>query len=172
MAAKFPGRLTIAEDLQNDPFLTKEEHEGGAGFGSQWDANFVHPIREAVILAADEHRSMQAVAGAIQFRYNIDSFERVIYSESHDEVANGKPDPEAYLKAAELLGVDIRRCVAVEDSPTGIASAIAAGANVIGVQRQVPVTARPGLSRLHNFDNISVDTFAAVASGVVVDELL
>ena len=90
IAAKFPGRLTIAEDLQNDPFLTKEEHEGGAGFGSQWDANFVHPIREAVILAADEHRSMQAVAGAIQFRYNIDSFERVIYSESHDEVANGK----------------------------------------------------------------------------------
>lgn len=87
---KFPGRIIIAEDLQNDPYLTKHESEGGANFGSQWDANFVHPIREAVIVASDEWRSMQAVAGAIQFRYNIDSFERVIYSESHDEVANGK----------------------------------------------------------------------------------
>lgn len=90
IAEKFPGRLTIAEDLQNDGYLTKEVSEGGAGYSSQWDANFVHPIRDAVIVADDAHRSMQAVAAALQFRYNIDSFERVIYSESHDEVANGK----------------------------------------------------------------------------------
>jgi 1,4-alpha-glucan branching enzyme len=90
IAEKFPGRITIAEDLQMDAYVTKEEHEGGAGFGAQWSSSFVHPIREAVIVAADEWRSMEAVAGAIQFRYNLDSFERVIYSESHDEVANGK----------------------------------------------------------------------------------
>lgn len=90
IAEKFPGCITIAEDLQKDPYVTKEEHEGGAGFGAQWSSTFVHPIREAVIVAADEWRSMEAVATAIQFRYNLDSFERVIYSESHDEVANGK----------------------------------------------------------------------------------
>ena len=60
------------------------------GYGSQWDDQFVHPIREAVIAADDEHRSMAAVAGALTHRYNGDAFQRAIYSESHDEVANGK----------------------------------------------------------------------------------
>ena len=65
------------------------EH-GGAGFHSQWDARFVHPIREAVIVAEDAQRSMEAVSGAITFGYEGDAFHRVVYSESHDEVANGK----------------------------------------------------------------------------------
>lgn len=104
IAEKFPGRITIAEDLQNDPYLTKEEFEGGAGFGAQWDAHFVHPIREAVIVAADEYRSMASVAGAIQFRYNLDSFERVIYSESHDEVANGKARVSQEIDGGDARG--------------------------------------------------------------------
>ncbi len=88
-----------------------------------------------------------------------------------DEVANGKPDPEPYLKAAEMIGVDIARCVAVEDSPTGLASATAAGAKVIGVRRQVPVPAAPGRTRLAGFDNITAETFSAIANGQVIDEL-
>jgi len=87
---KHPGRITIAEDLQNNEWLTKLPGEGGGGFGAQWDANFVHPIRAAVIAPGDEHRSMDAVHAAVSFRYNGDAFQRVIYSESHDEVANGK----------------------------------------------------------------------------------
>jgi 1,4-alpha-glucan branching enzyme len=63
---------------------------GGAGFGAQWDSNFVHPIRAAVIGADDRYRSMSAVRDALCFSYNGDPFERVVYSESHDEVANGK----------------------------------------------------------------------------------
>jgi 1,4-alpha-glucan branching enzyme len=87
---RHPNTLTIAEDLQHNDWLTKPVDEGGAGFGSQWDDQFVHPIREAVITAADEARSMVAVANAITHQYNADAFQRVIYSESHDEVANGK----------------------------------------------------------------------------------
>lgn len=90
IATRYPGRITIAEDLQNNEWLTKSVGEGGAGFSSQWDATFVHPIRQAVITPSDEDRSMFAVRNALAMRYNIDSFERVIYSESHDEVANGK----------------------------------------------------------------------------------
>ncbi len=87
---KHPNTLTIAEDLQHNDWVTKSVGEGGAGYGSQWDDQFVHPIREAVIAADDGHRSMAAVAHAITHRYNGDAFQRVIYSESHDEVANGK----------------------------------------------------------------------------------
>ncbi len=85
-----PSALTIAEDLQNNDFLTKPEFEGGAGFSTQWDSEFVHPVREVLTQIDDAHRSMPVVCGAIQHRYNVDAFERVIYTESHDEVANGK----------------------------------------------------------------------------------
>jgi 1,4-alpha-glucan branching enzyme len=88
--AKHPNTLTIAEDLQKSDWLTRNVDEGGAGYGSQWDDQFVHPVREAVITAADEHRSMLAVAHAVAHKYNNDAFQRVIYSESHDEVANGR----------------------------------------------------------------------------------
>jgi 1,4-alpha-glucan branching enzyme len=90
VAQKYPGRITIAEDLQHNRWITKDVGAGGAGFSSQWDAMFVHPIRQAVITPLDESRSLAAIRDAICYRYNDDAFDRVIYSESHDEVANGK----------------------------------------------------------------------------------
>ena len=50
-----------------------------------------------------------------------------------DDVSVGKPDPEPYLRAAELLGVSAADCVVIEDAPAGVASGVAAGATVIGV---------------------------------------
>lgn len=88
--ARYPGKITIAEDLRNNDGLTKPGSWGGANFSSQWDAEFVHPIRAALIAPNDADRSMSAVRNAILHRYNHDAFERVIYTESHDEVANGK----------------------------------------------------------------------------------
>ena len=86
----YPGKITIAEDLRTNDAITKPEAYGGANFSSQWDEAFVHPIREALSLSDDQHRDMHAVAAAINHRYNNDAFERVVYTESHDEVANGK----------------------------------------------------------------------------------
>jgi HAD superfamily hydrolase (TIGR01509 family) len=48
-----------------------------------------------------------------------------------DEVTHGKPDPEPYLLAARLLGVDPSACVVLEDTPTGAAAGAAAGARVL-----------------------------------------
>lgn len=90
IAKKFPGTILVAEDLQNNEWLTKSVEEGGAGFSAQWDAGFVHPIRAAVIEIDDSQRSMPAVAAALSLKYNNAAFQRVVYSESHDEVANGK----------------------------------------------------------------------------------
>jgi beta-phosphoglucomutase-like phosphatase (HAD superfamily) len=59
-----------------------------------------------------------------------------------DEVAAGKPAPDVYLRAAELLGARPRNCVAVEDSGPGAAAALAAGMRVIGVARDVAQAAR------------------------------
>lgn len=63
-----------------------------------------------------------------------------------DEVDGlNKPQPEPYLKACRLLGVDPRSSVAVEDSPTGTASAVAAGCRVLVVPCVAPV--EPGERR-------------------------
>lgn len=88
--AREPWKITIAEDLRNNEAITAKTDEHGAGFDAQWDGGFVHPVREALIAADDIHRNMLSVAGAINNRYNDDAFRRVIYTESHDEVANGK----------------------------------------------------------------------------------
>jgi mannitol-1-/sugar-/sorbitol-6-phosphatase len=50
-----------------------------------------------------------------------------------DDVARGKPAPDPYLRAAELLGVPADACLVIEDAPVGIAAAKAAGATVLGV---------------------------------------
>jgi HAD superfamily hydrolase (TIGR01509 family) len=61
-----------------------------------------------------------------------------------DEVAAGKPDPDPYLRAAELLGVSATECLAVEDSPTGALAAERAGAGVLVVPCEEPVPGGPG----------------------------
>lgn len=83
--SEWPSKILIAEDLQNDPALTSTE---GAAFNAQWDAGFVHTLRALVTTPDDAARSMQALAGIAVAQG--DPWGRVIYSESHDEVANGK----------------------------------------------------------------------------------
>ena len=58
-----------------------------------------------------------------------------------DDVANGKPYPEPYLQAAELLGVDPKECLVIEDAPAGIQSAHAGGMKVIGLTSTYPASA-------------------------------
>ena len=90
--ASQPWKYVSAEDLFNAPndFITLDTGAGGAGFDGQWDALFVHPVRAAVEAPDDNSRNMWAVRDAIRHYYNGDAFERVIYTESHDEVANGR----------------------------------------------------------------------------------
>ena len=86
----FPGKISIGESMRNNPWVTKDVGAGGAGFNTQWDAEFVHPIRQAVILFDDKLRDAGEVGKAIEHRYDEDAFKRVIYTESHDEIANGR----------------------------------------------------------------------------------
>ncbi|PPD12752.1 alpha-amylase family glycosyl hydrolase [Methylophilus sp.] len=102
--ARHPGKITIAEDLQNSAELTLKREDGGAHFGTQWDAGFVHPVRAALIEMDDANRSMAAVRDAILNQYNHDAFQRVIYTESHDEVANGKQRLVSEIDPSEQPG--------------------------------------------------------------------
>jgi len=112
---KHPHVLTIAEDLKGHDFVTDSIDSGGVGYGSQWDMNFVHPVRETLIDTHDNSRDLQKIVDALTFSYSGDVFRRVVYTESHDEVANGKArvpeeiqpgDAEsAFAKKRALLGL-------------------------------------------------------------------
>lgn len=88
-----------------------------------------------------------------------------------DEVTQGKPHPEGYLTAADLLGVDVTACVAVEDSPPGISAALASGARTLGVEHIVPVEERAGLSRARSLEQVGLAELARLAGGEVLDLL-
>jgi 1,4-alpha-glucan branching enzyme len=88
IAERFPGRLTVAEDLRQDLAIVRPRGEGGAGFGAQWDGAFVHVVRAALTATDDARRDIVSVGGSIVAN-PADAFKRVIYTESHDEDANG-----------------------------------------------------------------------------------
>jgi HAD superfamily hydrolase (TIGR01509 family) len=74
-----------------------------------------------------------------------------------DEVEATKPHPAPYLLAARLLGVRPEACVAIEDSPTGVASARAAGIAVIAVPCEVAVPPTAGVLRVDSLADVDID---------------
>ena len=85
--------------------------------------------------------SMRRMALSVAERLPTGHFDVVV---AGDDVTRGKPHPEPYLRAAELLGVDIRDCVAIEDSLTGLTSAEASGAIAIGIPNIVLLPEQEG----------------------------
>ena len=81
-----------------------------------------------------------------------------------DEVSAHKPHPESYLTAAERLGVPIDRCVAIEDSPAGVTSALAAGAVVVGVPGEVPLTGIDGVHLVAGLTEVDLDFLSKLVS--------
>lgn len=112
---KYPHVLTIAEDLKGHNIVTDHIEHNGLGYGSQWDMNFVHPVREVLEDTHDDSRDLQKIVDALEFTYSNDVFKRIVYTESHDEVANGKArvpeeiqpgDAESeYAKKRAILGI-------------------------------------------------------------------
>ncbi|MFO0818646.1 MAG: alpha-amylase family glycosyl hydrolase [Pirellulales bacterium] len=86
-----PWKITIAEDMRQNPAITRSTSAGGAGFDSQWDDQFHHRVYDILTTPSDADRNMDVIRHAIERRYDGDAFRRVIYTESHDEVgtANG-----------------------------------------------------------------------------------
>ncbi len=81
-----PENISLAEDMRDNEWLTKTTGEGGAGFDSQWDAGFHHKIVSALTTPNDVDRNMWDVKYAIEHKYNGWDTQRIIYTESHDEV--------------------------------------------------------------------------------------
>lgn len=85
---------------------------------------------------------------------------------SADDVRRGKPDPEPYRRAADLLRVPILRCVGIEDTPAGLASLRAAGAASLAVSTTYrPAELRDAVAVLADLSMIQILPDAVVWSG-------
>jgi HAD superfamily hydrolase (TIGR01509 family) len=104
---------------------------------------------KTALVTMSMHRMAQQVVDAIGF----DCFDVVV---AGDDVRQGKPHPEPYLKAAELLGVRPEDCVAFEDSLTGLRSAEAAGTKAVGIKNIVEIPNQPGRILWPTLEGVSI----------------
>jgi HAD superfamily hydrolase (TIGR01509 family) len=104
---------------------------------------------KTALVTMSMHRMAKEVVDAIGF----DAFDVIV---AGDDVLHGKPHPEAYLKAAELLGVKAQECVAFEDSLSGLRSAEAAGTKAVGVQNIVALPMEPGRILWPTLEGVSI----------------
>jgi len=86
------------------------------------------------------------------------------FSISSDDVAETKPDPECYLKAASLSGSEISNCLVFEDSITGITAAKASGAYLIGVPHLVSVAESERIRVIKSLEQLSYSKLCQLKS--------
>ena len=96
--------------------------------------------------------SVLAVLGADRFHVSVTA----------DDTEHTKPAPDPYLAACRALGVEPARCVAVEDTPTGVSSAEAAGCTVLAVPSLAPIEAAPGRTVVASLEEVTPDRLRAL----------
>lgn len=120
---------------------------------------FLLEVREAQIPAAVVTNATTSVARRTANAAPEGTFSVII---GNDETTHPKPNPQPYLLAVERLGVDPTQCVAIEDSPSGVRSATAAGMRVIVVPGELEVPAELGTVRLKH-EELTLEAVRALA---------
>ncbi|MES2661580.1 MAG: HAD family phosphatase [Verrucomicrobiota bacterium] len=93
-------------------------------------AAFAEGLRGKVPMAIATGGSRMVIEKTLKIVGISDWFDEVVTA---DDIVEGKPAPDIFLKAAKLLGVDPTKCLALEDAPAGILSAQRAGMQVIAI---------------------------------------
>lgn len=93
-------------------------------------ARFAEGLRGRVPMAIATGGSRHVIEKTLKIVGVSDWFDEVVTA---DDVSEGKPAPDIFLKAANLLGVDPTKCLALEDAPAGILAAQRAGMQVIAI---------------------------------------
>jgi HAD superfamily hydrolase (TIGR01509 family) len=117
-------------------------------------------LRERGFRTALVTMSVRRMAEQIASHIPFDAFDVIV---SGDEVAEPKPHPDPYLRAAQLLQVDPRDTVAIEDSLVGLASAVASGAAAIGVPHIVALPESDQHTLWDTLEGRTADDVVAVA---------
>lgn len=125
----------------------------------------VTELRERAVPCAMVTMSYDRLARTVTDQLPLGTFATVV---TGDHLREGKPHPEAYLTAADRLGVDPALCVAIEDSPTGVASAEAAGCVVVAVPHTVPIEPGPFRTVIASLTELTLDTLESLVRGQTI----
>jgi HAD superfamily hydrolase (TIGR01509 family) len=101
------------------------------------------------LVTSSERGFMDAVLASTGMRFDV-----LVCAE---DVTTTKPDPEPYLLAAKLVGVDPADCFVLEDSPNGVAAAEAAGCRVFAVPSLIPIPPAPGRTVVRSLLDLTAD---------------
>lgn len=107
------------------------------------------------LVTASWRRLIEAVHVGIAGDLGFEPFTVIV---GGDEVAESKPHPAPYLQAARLLGVRAADCLVIEDSPTGVASGLAAGCRVVAVPHMSAIAPVEGLTVIESLEGCSIDS--------------
>jgi HAD superfamily hydrolase (TIGR01509 family) len=116
-------------------------------------------LRSALVTTTPRRLADLVLASIGEIAPGVPSFDLTVCG---DEVPARKPDPAPYLQAMAALGVQAGGCVVIEDSSSGVASGLAAGAAVLGVPALVPVAPVPGLVLRDSLVGVGLDELAQV----------
>jgi HAD superfamily hydrolase (TIGR01509 family) len=144
------------------------------------NARFVELVARGVPLMPGAHRLLAELAAhqvptalvSASHRHIIDTVlkslgpEYFALSVAGDEVPRTKPHPDPYLLAATRLGAEPARCVVVEDTPTGVASAEAAGCRVVAVPSLVPIESAPGRTVVDSLEHVDLTFLRSLVTPV------
>ena len=110
----------------------------------------------SALVTSSERRFAEAVLAATGMTFPV--------TVCGEDVTATKPDPEPYLLAAKLLDADPARCVVLEDSPNGVASAAAAGCRVLAIPSLLPIPPAPGRVVLGSLRDVTLATLRDLAA--------
>ena len=147
--------LGVSKDAVLDMFFEKYGNVGDGDFfwkrTSDWSMDFMNKngvpekcgakivldfLKSKKIPVALATSSEKSFAEKLLIKAGLlDFFDAIVFG---DEVSNAKPDPEIYNVSCRKLGLEAKKCVAVEDSPNGIKSANAAGLKCVMVPDRIP----------------------------------
>lgn len=122
-------------------------------------AELLAATRQAGVRCALVTMSWKPLADVLIAALPPGTFEVVV---TGDQVERGKPHPDPYLLAARRLGVAPIDALAIEDSATGVRSAVAAGVPTLGVPNLVQLPVLPGLLQLDTLEGVGVGDLAAL----------
>jgi len=158
-------QLARAAEIKNDYFLNNIED----GLFKRFESSnrFVLRWREKGVRMATASSSVN-VKAILEKIGLVDAFEVVI---GGDDVEAGKPDPEAFLKAARGLNLAANECIVFEDAAAGVQAAKRGGFFCVGIHRYGDVARLAGadliVNDLDQLKDVAISSFANRASGRV-----
>jgi HAD superfamily hydrolase (TIGR01509 family) len=108
------------------------------------------------LVTSSEREFAEAVLAGTGFRFPV--------TVTGDDVSRTKPAPDPFLLAAKLLNAPPEHCVALEDSPSGVASATAANCKVIAIPSLLPIPQAEGRLIVSSLAEVSLATLKALAA--------